>query len=172
MTGVTFTFEIDELAARDQLNALVGRMENLGGFYKNVGEHLVNANKANFDKETSPDGVPWMPLMPSTIRRRENAGQVPIKILTATKALKGSIRAQVETSGVRVGAGGKAAAYAAIHQLGGVIDRPARTGKLFRREGASVGAYSITMPVRPYLGVGPDDEAVILEIAEEWLSGE
>lgn len=96
-------------------------------------------------------------------------GQVPIKILTATKALNASIFFQVEGEALKVGSG---LPYAAIHQLGGTINRPARTGKAFGRENMSIPAYTITIPARPYLGVSAAYEVVIIELAEDWLSTE
>lgn len=43
MTGITFTAEIQDQEARGKLAALVERMDRPIGFYKAVGEHLVNS---------------------------------------------------------------------------------------------------------------------------------
>lgn len=169
MTGVSFTVEVDDLTARDRISALIDRMDNPVPFYKSVGEHLVNSAKANFDREAAPDGTAWTPLMQSTIRRRMKNGQTPIQILTATKRLKASIIYQLEADGLKVGS---PVEYAAIHQLGGVINRPARTGKAFGRDAVALPAYTITMPARPYLGLSRDDEVEIIELAEAWLGEE
>lgn len=127
----------------------------------------MRSNQQNFDREQASDGTPWAPLAPSTIRRREKKGQVPIKILTATKALNASVLYQIEGDALRVGSG---LPQAAIHQLGGTINRPARTGRAFGRDSVSIPAYTITMPARPYLGVSAEDETIIIELADEWLN--
>lgn len=48
-------------------------------------------------------------------------------------------------------------------------NRPAREGKVFRHKQASVKAYSITMPARPFLGLSAEDEQDIIQIASDWL---
>ena len=81
--------------------------------------------------------------------------------------------------------------YAAIHQFGGTIDMPARAGTIFRRRFAdgslgrrfakrknktsvgtevAIGAYRITIPARPFLGVSRNDEADIFALAHRWLA--
>ena len=92
MTGITFEVELDDAAARAQLEALVGRMERPLPFYTAVGGYLTDeAVPSNFDQERSPGGIPWARLMPSTVVNRERKGQVPITILTASRKLRGSI---------------------------------------------------------------------------------
>ena len=65
-----------------------------------------------------------------------------------------------------------------------------RTGRIYRRQFADgsfgrrfakkknktsvatevvVGAHRITIPARPFLGIGPEDEADIIEAARRWL---
>lgn len=169
MAGITFTVEIDDLVARQRIGDLITRMENPAPFYGAVGEHLVNSAKSNFDQESAPDGTPWQPLRPSTLQRRLKSGSASSTILTVTKRLKASIIYQVEADGVRIGS---PVPYAAIHQLGGTINKAARTGKAFGRENVSIPAHSISVPARPYLGVSTSDEAEILELAEAWLGEE
>lgn len=60
--------------------------------------------------------------------------------------------------------------HAAIHQFGGTINRPARVGKVFNHKKASVRAYTIIIPARPFLGLSEDDRIAIIELADEWLS--
>lgn len=174
MTGATFTVEIDDLAVRARLSALISRMENPQPFLQSVGLGLAESTKRRFDQGIAPDGSPWVPLMPSTISRRIKNGKVPLKILVSDGLLRGSIIDQVEGDAVKVGvnAVGDQSAYAAIHQFGGTINRPARTGRAFGREKVSIPAYTIAMPARPYLGVSADDEADILELADLWLGQE
>lgn len=174
MTGVSFTVEVDDLTARDRISALIDRMDNPTPFFQALGLNLVNSTQRRFDQGLAPDGTPWEPLKPSTIRMRIKRGRTPDKILVASGALRGSIISQVEGTSVRIGvnAVGDQGIYAAIHQLGGVINRVARTGKAFGRDTVALPAYTITMPARPYLGISRDDEVEIIELAEAWLGEE
>jgi len=169
MTGISYTVTIDDEKARQYLQRLVAKMENPLGFYQSVGDHLSGATGENFKRETAPDGTAWTPLQPSTLRRRIKKGNPKTDILRVSGGLAGSINARPSNTEVRIGS---AVPYAAIHQLGGTINRPARQGKLFNRSDVKVRAYTITIPARPYLGVSKDDERIIIEIADEWLRGE
>lgn len=48
MTGISFTAELQGKEARE-LAELVARMDRPIGFYKAVGEHLVNSTADNFE---------------------------------------------------------------------------------------------------------------------------
>ena len=193
MSGVSFTVEVDDLATGQELRALIDRMENRQPFLQAVGHGLVNSTQKRFDRGIAPDGAAWKVLAAATIRQRTRKGLTPIKILLARGKLRGSIINQVEGDGVLVGASaaGDQKDYARIHQLGGTISKPARTGKIYRMKDengqvgrrfaskdtanhvtdVSIPAHTITIPARPYLGVSAEDEKWILEDAEDWLLG-
>ena len=135
----------------------------------------------NFDKN-------WTALASSTIKQRERKGYVPINILRRTAGnagLLGSINSKATSDGVMIGTN---KVYAAIHNFGGVINIPARTGtskwkatknkktkkysyrfakkksKLTGRtieKSYDVKAYSIKIPARPFIGYHKDDIADI-----------
>lgn len=187
MSGLSIRIEIDAEAARSNLDALLDRMSHPGPFYDAVGNLMVGSVGENFLAQRAPDGSPWTPLRPATIRNRLRRGRSALAILRETGALAGSIAYRVEPEGVRIGAG---PVYAAIHQFGGSIDRAARGGKIFRRQFAdgsfgrrfakrknktsvatdvSIGAHQIVIPARPYLGISSQDEIDIIELARRWL---
>ena len=186
MTGITIDIEIDDAAIQARLTELLARMEHPHGFYKNVGEHMLNSTRANFEREAGPDGTPWARLRAATIRARERKGQVPIQILRATSRLAASINYMATDSEARWGS---PMPYAAIHQLGGTINRSARTGKIYRKRDETgqlgrrfvskqeatditevgIGAHTITMPARPFLGMSAADQQAVIGIAEDWL---
>jgi phage virion morphogenesis protein len=185
MTGMSYEFDASEaLAGTEELKR---RIAQSSGFYKNVGDYLTRSTLENFKRETSPDGQPWKPLLPSTIRNRASQGQTPIAILRAQGDLAGSINAQAGSTEVKIGS---AVPHAAIHQLGGTIKKPARKGEIFLKRNEKTGeignrfvkkskanavqdvnipAHQITIPARPYLGVSDADITAIIEIADEWL---
>jgi len=153
MTGISYKLTIDDAGMRASLDSLMGRMRNRQGFFRNVGEHLLNSVRDNFEAESAPDGTPWQPLSPVTIAARQSRGLAPHPILRVTGGLVGSINYAADNGAVRVGT---AKVYAAIHHFGG---QAGRGGK-------------VTIPARPYLGMSADDQAAIMELAEEWLTVE
>lgn len=188
MAAISVTVEINDSQARASLNAMMARMEKPLGFHKRVGEYLYLSTNENFQSETDPDGVPWQKLLPRTIRRRIKRKKAGLAILRETGVLKGSISTLPEIDQVTIGA---SAPYAAIHQLGGKIKKPARKAELFFKRNERTGeighrfvkkkksnavqdvtipAHTVTIPARPYLGIGADDVDVIINIADGWLN--
>ncbi len=189
MTGVSIRATIRDGELLAALQGLVGRMERPEGFYRNVGEHMLRSTRRNFEQEQAPDGRQWAPLRPSTVRKRGAKGP----ILTLKGDLRGSVSYAATPEGVTIGTG---AIYAAIHQLGGRIEREGairevrfrvdRRGERLRdgrgllrfagrrqraaSELAVVRPYAIDIPARPFLGVSADDERAILAIAARWLA--
>jgi phage virion morphogenesis protein len=189
MTGFSIRIEVDDAEARRNLEELLARMANPRPFYQAVGNLLVASVGRNFQREAGPDGAPWTPLRPATIRKRQRRGLSGLAILRERGRLAGSIFHQVEEGGVRIGVP-SGIRYGAIHQFGGTIDMAPRTGRIYRRQFAdgsfgrrfakkknktsvatevAVGAHRITIPARPFLGIGPEDEADIIEAAQRWL---
>jgi len=189
MTGVTITYSvmISDSGMLDQLGQLVDRMDNPIGFYKNVGEHLLNSISDNFERETSPDGVPWQRLKDRTIRERDKRRLTPIRILRARGRLAGSFSATATATEARIGT---PIEYAAAHQFGAEITQPARQHTIYQRYDAdtdtlhqkfvkksrsnfarevTIGEHTITIPARPFAGVSAADETVIVGIADAWL---
>jgi len=153
MTGISYKLIVDDAGMRANLDRLMNRMANRQGFFKNVGEHLLNSVHDNFETERAPDGMPWQPLSPVTITARQRHSDTPLSILRVTGGLVGSINYAADNDAVRVGT---AKVYAAIHHFGG---QAGRGGK-------------VTIPARPYLGMSADDQEAIVELAEDWLTVE
>ncbi|TCT37690.1 phage virion morphogenesis protein [Martelella mediterranea] len=190
MSGISYKLSLSDGTIRRRLERLVALMDQRQGFYRNVGEYLLNATLENFEKESGPDGEPWQQLKDKTIRNRENKGQTPIRILRAEGRLAGSVNYAATDSDVRIGS---PMPYAAIHQLGGDIVIPSHTRTIyqhydartetfdqrFRKKAQSnfardvtVGSYTVHIPARPYLGINADDQVAIIAIAERWLETE
>ncbi|MVA82449.1 hypothetical protein GOZ89_23845 [Agrobacterium vitis] len=66
MTGISYKATIDDQDMREKLAEFIGKMRRPAGFYKNVGEHLLNSVKDNFENESAPDGNRWKTLSQST----------------------------------------------------------------------------------------------------------
>lgn len=155
MTGISYKTTIDDADMREKLAELIGKMQRPIGFYKNVGERLLESVANNFDNESAPDGTRWAPLSPVTRDRRSRLyGNAPMTILRASGYLKETINSKASDTEVRIGS---ALAYAAIQHFGG------------ESKGYMKGAV---IPARPYLGISPADEEEIFVIAEDWLAVE
>ena len=194
----TFSIEVNDREASEALAALLHRMEERRGFYKNVAQLLADSARENFRKQTAPSGTPWAKLKAATIRERTRKGQLPLTILNTNGVKEGihlaaAISQDADNDAARVGVLDQDPVrhYAAIHQFGGTIQIPARKGRIYRHydptsgvtgrkfvspesEGAKatevdIPAYTVTMPARPYLGVSADDETEILLLAGDWL---
>lgn len=155
MTGISYKATIDDADMREKLAELIGKMQRPVGFYKNVGEHLLQSVANNFDNESAPDGTRWQGLSAVTRDRRSKLnGNAPMTILQVSGRLKESINYEASDTEVRIGS---ALVYAAIQHLGG------------ESKGYMKGAV---IPARPYLGISPADEEEIFAIAEDWLTVE
>lgn len=195
-TRITLDASFDDGAAQARLAELYARIEDRQGFLQLVGEHLLNSVRDRFATESGPDGVPWARLKPATIRERERKRFTPIQILTRhiRSGLRASVNLVVRQDQVTIGT---PKAYAAIHQFGGTIRKPAREGVVYRHvswkpqklkpgfagkdkgsrgrpkanlaQKVAIKAHEISMPARPFLGFSSDDQQEVIRIASDWL---
>lgn len=126
-----------------------------------------------FDDEADPvTGTKWQPLAASTAAARAAAGHSG-KILQLTGSLASSLECDFGRTYAVVGT---AKLYAAAHQFGAVT-KPhvirARNGKALKIPGGgfrrSVNHPGSTIPARPFLGIGPEDEKELLGIFHDEL---
>ncbi len=179
MSGVRLTLTDQEVALA-QLAGYIERAAHPRGMFENIGMSLVTSTQRRFEEQHGPDGNPW----PPSLRAKRTGG----KTLIDSARLLRSVTYIASERGVEVGSN---AVYAAIHQLGGVIQQAARTAVLHfktnKRSGrsrfakpskadrarkAEIGARTIVMPARPFLGLDDDDNREIVKIAEDWIAGE
>ena len=154
MTGVSFKVTLVDEAARLRLVELVERMNSPRGFYKNVGELLLNSVGDNYDNERGPDGIRWKSLSLVTRELRQRRyGNAPLTILRVTGSLRGSWNYRATDDDVRVGT---SKIQAALLHFGGQAGRN----------------HKVTIDARPQVGVSNDDEREIGRLAEEWLTME
>lgn len=191
MAGVSIT--IDDRRMLDALNQLQRAAERPAGAMKTLGQHFVTSTQMNIEHETAPDGTPWPPLSPRTANRRvggKRRGEHPM--LRVSGRLYASISYLAEPDSVEWGSN---VVYARIHQLGGVIDIPARTGKVslkgLRRKGGgirsrfvrpgtrgareksvSIRGHQVRIPARPYLGITAADRQAVPQIIADYLRAE
>lgn len=186
MSGVAIEARIDGLQG---LGGALARMDALGAaprpVWAAIGQYGETSTRLRFKHQRGPDGQAWKPSR----RVIKHGGQT----LQRTARLLRSITHRASNSGAEWGSN---VVYARIHQLGAKIDRLAfsstlrlRTGKggalLRQKDHANLavfakkthknavekrftmGAHSITMPARPYLGVNEQDGREILHLADQ-----
>jgi phage virion morphogenesis protein len=127
-----------------------------------IGVGLAENVRSRFSTGRDPDGGPWVGLSQPWASLRKPG---PILVQSSGAGLLGSITSEAADGEVSVGSNKP---YAGVHQFGATI-RPKRGGLLiFRLSNGRAwgGARQVTVPARPYLGIGPEDEDTILENVE------
>lgn len=112
-----------------------------------------------FEREVAPDGAPWQPSR----RALEEGGQT----LTDRGLLRQSIS---RASTPRTAEAGTNLIYGGVHQEGAVIRPVNARALIFQVGGQTVSAQEVTIPARPYLGIGDDDERELGAIVGDFLN--
>lgn len=131
------------------LQGLEHSAQHLEPAMRDIGEYLIEAHHQRWGQAQSPDGVPWAPLSPVTIERKGHGD-----ILRDSDTLRGTLAYQLGGDELLFGSNLE---YAAMMQFGGTKEQwPHLWGDI---------------PARPFIGISADDEAEILAILSEHLSG-
>ena len=164
------TWNHDEIELR--LNGLRVSLADRAAAHRIMGEVLLRNTQRRFRREVSPDGRPWPALSPVTLAARRNKRG----ILRASGELFGSIHMQADERAAEVGTPLKHPKVL-VHQHGATI-RP-KKAKALRIPGAGsvirgrnhpdLFVKKVVIPARPYLGIGVEDAADVLEALEGWL---
>jgi len=164
-----FKVELDDRELQQLLDRALQVTGDLTPAMKAIGEYMRRSTEGNFRGEHDPQGKPWKPLkvisyhLGYSLRKGKKthtkaglltqafqkylAGR---KILTESGDLRASIHYSADRTSVTIGSG---KGYAAIHQFGGKAGR----------------GNKVTIPARPFLGVGPRDRTAIVEELENYL---
>ena len=152
------------------LKEMASKLERPEAVLKALGDPLLSNTQDRFASQTSPDGAAWAALAPLTVLIRGSAGP----ILSRSGQLKGSLSWEVSGNTLRLGPN---TVYAAIQQFGGTVTAKNPSGLLGiplggagKKPGQKVRTPQVTLPARPYVGFGPEDERVARETIEEWLA--
>ena len=166
MAGASITFEFRDAQFRAALARLALDPARKTGLLRAIGVGLQHATQDRFDTATTPAGSHWQALSPAYAAVKKGPGI--LREAGMRGGLQGSITFATSDNSVIVGSN---KVYAAIHQFGGTI-RPKAGGRLVFRLGArTVFARSVTIPPRPYLGFGREDELAVLDAVDVLLPG-
>ena len=129
------------------LRRLVDAGRDLSEPLHDMGEHLLNAHRERWDRQVSPDGVPWEPLSEAYAARKRR--QRPAAgILVYDDFLRGTLRYQASSQSLELGTDRP---YGATHQFG-------------REDGRGA-----PIPARPFLGLASGDEDALLDILRDHI---
>ncbi|MFZ2986595.1 phage virion morphogenesis protein [Ideonella sp.] len=121
--------DVDLGSARQQLQALHGKLSDLSPLYKILAGVLEDETEANFAAQGRPQ---WMPLADATkaSRLKRNRGSSVLKILQDRGTLAASVSSGYGSDHAEIGAGGAAKDYAGAQQFGATIERPPYSTKV------------------------------------------
>lgn len=137
------------------------RLDDMTPIHKSIGEHVVEITKDRFKKGIDPDGNAWTPKKQATIDRYKERGDGnrPDPLIGPSKRLSSEIAQYADAQGVEIGS---ALEYSAVMQNGakqGAFGRDKRNHPLPWGD----------IPARVWLGLSDEDEAAIIDIADEHL---
>ena len=148
MSGTFIEFDFNRGDVEKALEHFLSHMADLDPVYKNMGEHLDQSTRYRYRLEQAPDGSPWAPLSPHTLKRKR--GHKILQELGESGGLLGTLHYQIGADGLRYGTD---RVYGAIHQEGGAT-------------GINL---SVIIPARPYLGFTDDDHEAFGDIMSDFL---
>ncbi|WPZ33223.1 phage virion morphogenesis protein [Thalassobaculum sp. OXR-137] len=166
MAGFSASLSIDEVRAATVLSQWADGGQDLTELLDPIGAALRDNVLDRFETGKGPDGTAW----PKSRRASQEGGQT----LVDSARLRNSMTYEASAGEVMVGTN---VIYAAIHQFGGVIRAKTEKGLSFTVPGFAaeggqegfVNVQSVTMPPRPFVGFGPEDEASVIDMFEAWL---
>lgn len=161
MTGARISHTLDD-------KAFQAGVQRLGGvigppLLRAIGTGLVEQTQGRFESGRDVWGTAWQALNPAYAAIKRGPG-----ILRASRMLQRSVTYQEHGATLLIGSN---RVYAGVHQFGATI-RPVRAKALvFRMGGVGprggpgyVRVQSVTIPARPYLGFGPNDQRAAMEV--------
>ena len=177
------TLEFDSQAVLAAINEAAEAMGNPELMLREMGEYLIQRTEDRFTSQTAPDGTPWQALSPRYQRSKKKNRD---KILTFNGYLGKQFAYQINGGELRVGTN---RVYAAIHQFGGEFQRQARQGTVYFKQSkkgevgrrfvkktesnfaqdVNIGAYTIRIPSRPFLGTSEADDYALVQIALKYI---
>lgn len=182
MTGIAATIELDDAPIRALFASLMYFPDQLPYAADEIGEAMVSSTQRRFGTEKSPEGTPWK----QSQRARRDGGKTLQESRRLYRSVVSRVLTAAQTTGVEWGTN---VIYAAIHQMGGKIQKYAQSRPIFRKVKAGEiqpgfvkrrhsnfeswhgqGEHSITIPARPFIGIDTADRDEISSILVSWLN--
>ncbi|PHP19523.1 hypothetical protein CG471_11735 [Sphingobium sp. IP1] len=166
--GFDLSIRVDDAMLNEAVGRAILAGSNLREPMGHIAEDWMVHARGRFAQERDPFGVPWM-------KRRIDPDQ-PINVKDASRKVlhkKGALeRALVPDFGsdfAQIGVLQTAgpAKYARIHNEGGTIKPRNKKALKFGNRVVS----QIVMPKRQYVGFGPDEERIVIQVLRAFLAG-
>lgn len=138
-------------------------LDDMTPVHAEIYEYMLRATKKRFQQGVSPDGTPWAPKSQATIERYKKLGYgaLPKPLVGPTKRLGNEVQGSYDRKGVVIGS-------ALIYS--GAMQRGAAKGAFGRTKRGGPIPWG-RIPARVWLDISRDDDAAIVEIAEEHVAG-
>lgn len=136
---------LNDLQAAEKLRNIANQLKHPRKLYGVLGETLKKIHAARFKAEQDSEGNRWKPLSSRTLESKRKHGK-SLKILRQDGYLSDKTAYNIKPDGLEFGSSEK---YARLHQFGGNAGR----------------GHKVKIPARPWLGVGKQDEEVLLRKA-------
>ncbi|MEM5788998.1 MAG: phage virion morphogenesis protein [Syntrophobacteraceae bacterium] len=183
MAGALIEAKISDGGIQRQLADIQSRLGNLRPAWALIGQIVLESVQRNFRERRAPDGTPWKPVSAAYARAKAKKGHSPDNILVLRNRLLRSINAKPGSDHVEVGTN---VVYAAIHQFGGSINKKASARTVYFKIGkgksrfskkakanfaqdVNIGAHTINMPARTFLGIRAEDWGRMARGLEQYL---
>jgi phage virion morphogenesis protein len=125
------------------LDKFIKQGQSLEPAFAEIGEYLLESHQERFKLEVAPDGTPWEPLAPKTLRKKDDD-----RILQQSGTMRDTLAYQISGDQLTFGTN---MIYGATHQFGREADG---------------------IPARPFIGLATgqwNDEDEILDILKSHL---
>ena len=161
------SFRYDYASADKELRDLIDRIGDTATIHRVIGMALYDQTLERFERETDPDGNKWAPLTPLTLSNRRQ----PRGILRDSGELMRSIHFKATADRAEVGTNLNHPKVW-VMQNGATI-KPRRFKHLrIPVAGGSKGhvfSKGVSVPARPYIGVGRQDAELAREELKSYL---
>lgn len=195
MAGARMTIRVNDAEVAKAFDRVLDAGRDMTPLLDDIGASLVVSTQHRFETETDPTGRKWTPLAKSTLRRKAPDR----RILRLRSRLFGSITHNATPTYLQVGTNVKYGAIHQLGRTIDFAEREASAKFRMAKEGAytkadgtkvgsrlrfarkrskaksnttksfTIGAHSVTIPARPYLGVSDADRKLILDKAEAYI---
>ena len=159
---ITIEIKDDEISAA--LARLSASLADMRPAMMDIGEALLRTTLQRFDEGVSPDGVPWAPKSPVTLRAyaAKGYGSPERPLFGPSGTLSSGFAYEASPYSLIFGTTAPSKDYAATMQFGAVQGSFGRT----KRNGPIPWG---NIPARPFLGFSDGDRENILDILNEYL---
>lgn len=161
--------ELNDEAIAAQLQEVGRRISDPSPLMADLAELLLVSTQDRLAKGVQPDGQPFAPRSPTTLKRYAKLGIPFGPPLTARGDMARGIHSASESDYASIGSN---AIQARVMHFG------ARKGQFGTRQGKGFGGSSPTIslpwgdiPARPFIGISEQDRSNILEELAEYLAG-